>query len=93
MTELVNVEINAGEPLALGMRTITPFAQSVQFKLPGSTGGLIWNRPVSVLVQEGSGEEHVLSVPDVTRQTIWALWGGSLFMVLIGWLIIMIFRR
>ena len=61
--------------------------------LPGSIGGLIWNRPVSVLVQEGNGEEHVLSVPDVTRRSIWALWGGSLFMVLISWLILQGFRR
>jgi hypothetical protein len=52
MFEFMNVEIQAGEPVTIGEQTITPFAQSVQVRLPGMNGGFIWNRPVSVLVQE-----------------------------------------
>jgi hypothetical protein len=93
MTEFLNVEIRAGQPVQVGKRTITPFAQSFQLTFPGWIGGLIWNRPVSVLVQDEDGQEEVIPIPDVTRQTIWAFAGLSLVFTLVLWLLVKLFRR
>lgn len=93
MTELLNVEVRAGNPIAMGDRTVTPFAQSIQMKFPGLSGGLIWNRPVSILVQTNEGEERVLAVPDVTRQVIWALVGMSVLTALLAWSLTKLFRK
>jgi len=93
MTDFMNVEVRAGDPIAIGDRTVTPFAQSIQFRVPGLNGGLIWNRPVSILVQTNDGEERVLAVPDVTRQLIWALAAMSIITALLGWLITKLFRK
>ena len=89
---LLNVEIRAGDPISINEHTITPFAQSMQVTIPGMNGGLIWNRPVSILVQTKDGEEQVLSVPDVTRQTIWTLFGATILITLFAWLISCIFK-
>jgi hypothetical protein len=64
----------------------------MQVTIPGMNGGLIWNRPVSILVQTKDGEEQVLSIPDVTRQTIWMLFGATFMITLFAWLISRIFK-
>lgn len=93
MTEFLNVEIRAGQPVQVGRRIITPFAQSFQLTFPGWIGGLIWNRPVSVLVQDEDGQEEVIPIPDVTRQTIWAFAGFSLVLMLVSWILVKLYRR
>jgi hypothetical protein len=49
------------------------------------SGGIIWNRPVSVVVQSEGGVEQLLPVRDITRQVQLALFGGALFSVLTLW--------
>lgn len=92
MTEFLNVEIRAGQPVQVGKRTITPFAQSFQLTFPGWIGGLIWNRPVSVLVQDEDGQEEVIPISDVTRQTIWVFTGVSLLLMLVSWMLVKLTR-
>ena len=87
MTDFLNVEIQSGEPISYGARKITPFAQAVQLKIPGLNGGLIWNRPVAVLVEYENGDQHVLPVPDVTRKTQIRIMGAALIIVLTSWVI------
>ena len=72
------IETFPGETIQAGKTKITPFSQAVKFMLPGSRGGLIWNRPVSVLVQGDDGSEYVLPVVDVTRIAQLALLGIGL---------------
>jgi len=93
MTEFLNVEIRAGEPVTIGERTITPFAQSIQVTLPGLNGGFIWNRPVSVLVQSDDGQEEVLPITDVTRLAQVNLIGMSLGVIALIWLVSRIKRK
>lgn len=93
MFEFMNVEIQAGEPVTIGEQTITPFAQSVQVRLPGMNGGFIWNRPVSVLVQEKDGGEEVLPVIDVTRQALFGLAGLGLGTLILTCMIGRIIRK
>ena len=93
MTDFLNVEIRAGEPVSIGERTVTPFAQSIQITLPGQIGGFIWNRPVSVLVQSDDGKEEVLPITDVTRLVLFNLIGMSLGVIAFIWLVSRIKRK
>lgn len=81
---LITIENRAGASIQAGGRRITPFTQVVMLKIPGFTGGLIWNRPHAVLVQEADGTETVIPVTDMTRQAqvfllAAGLLGGFLF--------------
>jgi hypothetical protein len=81
------IETMPGETVQAGANKITPFSQAIKLTLPRSMGGLIWNRPVSVLVQGADGSEQVLPVVDVTRIAQLALLGIGLAGGFIFWLI------
>lgn len=93
MAEPLDVEINAGDPISADGYTLTPFAQSIKVTLPGFPGGFIWNRPVSILVENPDGNEQVIPIQDVTRQVVFGLIGVSLGIVMISWLISKMFRK
>jgi hypothetical protein len=68
-----------GEPVTLGDLIVTPEAQTLTVQLP--SGGLVWNRPSAVLIEQGDGIAR-LPVIDITRLAQVALWSLSLcFMV------------
>ena len=83
----ITIETMPGETIDVGKHKITPFSQAVKLIIPGSKGGLIWNRPVSVLVQEADGSEQVLPVVDITRVAQLALLGIGLAGGILFWLI------
>ncbi len=83
----LTIETLPGESIQTGPNKITPFSQVVKLMLPGSRGGLIWNRPVSVLVQGTDGSENVLPVVDITRIAQLALLGVGLAFGILFWLI------
>lgn len=83
----LTIETLPGESIQVGTNKITPFSQAVKIILPGSRGGLIWNRPVSVLVQGDDGSEQVLPVADVTRIVLLAMLGFGLASGFLFWLI------
>ena len=86
----ITIETMPGETIQAGTNKITPFSQAVKLILPGAMGGLIWNRPVSVLVQGADDSEQVLPVVDVTRIAQLALLGIGLAS---GILLLLIKRR
>jgi hypothetical protein len=83
---LLTIENRAGTPVQAGERRITPFVQVVSLQIPGLKGGLIWNRPHAVLVQEPDGTETVLPVPDITRLLQIFLLAAGLFAGLLFWM-------
>lgn len=87
MPKVINLETQGGQPISAGNFTLTPFAQSLRIRIPGLRGGLVWNRPISILVTGADGQEQVIPVPDVTRQVQWGLLGGGLAGSLLLWLI------
>jgi hypothetical protein len=87
LANLIHVETRAGNPILAGDRTIIPLAKSVRLQFPGWNGGVIWNRPVSVVIRTAGGEEQLLPVRDVTRQVQLALLGGMLGMALLSLLL------
>jgi hypothetical protein len=59
-------EKRSGEPLTLDNVQLTPQTRVLRVRFP--FGGLVWNRPVSVIV-ERAGKRETLRVPDVTLMT------------------------
>jgi hypothetical protein len=81
---ILTVENRAGRAIPFGNNTLVPFSQVWHLKLPWVRGGLIWNRPVSVVVQEGDQGEQIVPVQDITRQILWLLFGLSLISALLA---------
>jgi hypothetical protein len=86
LMDWITLETNAGEPVKVGDKTLTPLAQALRIKLPGFQGGLVWNRPASVVVQSADGQEQVLPVRDITRQAVWLILGAGLLGGVLAWL-------
>ena len=80
---LFHLETRTGEPISAGKTKIIPYSKVLHFPFPGIRGGIIWNRPLAVGVQEPEQEERVIPVPDVTRQVLWTLLGISLVCALL----------
>ncbi|MEP6994919.1 MAG: hypothetical protein ABI968_10390 [Acidobacteriota bacterium] len=58
-------------------RMLFPIARSLRVGWPGAAAGLVWNRPVSILVEEAGSYRHV-RVPDRTRELQWLILGAGL---------------
>lgn len=78
MPDFVSIETHSSAPVQREGFQLVPFVQTVRLQIPGLPGGLIWNRPVSVLVINANGEERALPIQDVTRQVVLALLGAAL---------------
>lgn len=73
--EIARWQTLSGEPVTIGDVTITPQAQALIIRLP--FGGLVWNRPVAVLVERG-GQTRRIPIIDVTRAVQLGLLGFGL---------------
>ena len=79
------VETRAANPLEAGTYTLVPLTKVVRVHIPGWLGGVIWNRPIAVVVNTG-GEEQVLPIRDLTRVIQFWIFGSGLLLVLSAWL-------
>ena len=70
---LIRLENRAGQTLQVGDKSLIPFASTVRLEFPGAAGGVIWNRPASLLIKNSDGSEQVIKLTDVTRQAQIAL--------------------
>ena len=83
---IIQTETKAGEPIQAGRVRAIPFSRVVRIQIPGLAGGVIWNRPTSVVVIDQDGEEQVFPVQDVTRQGQIAILAAGLLGSLLIWL-------
>lgn len=65
--KFISLETYAGEQIIAGDKRILPFSQALTIRFPSTNGGIIWNRPVSVLETSSDGGEQVIRIYDVTR--------------------------
>jgi len=83
----IHIRTNVGKAININGSTIVPIARSVHIRLPWVPGGIIWNRPVAVLVRHSDGTEYTLPVHDVTRRLqVLILTAGALGALLL-WLL------
>jgi hypothetical protein len=65
-----------------GDRLLVPISRSLTIRLPAVSGGLVWNRPLGLLV-ERSGERRFIPIRDRTRQLQWLLLGAGVAAALV----------
>ena len=85
-TSLISIETLTGQPIRINSTELRVRSQVVQLRLPVVIGGLIWNRPVAVLVRTWDGQEQMLPIPDLTRIAVLTLVGlcfGCMFLVIL----------
>lgn len=75
MTKFITIEHHSAAPIRHGDVTLTPFSKAMRLAIPGFPGGLVWNWPDSVLATYANGDEQIIPIRDVTRQTLWILAG------------------
>lgn len=84
---IFEIENKAARAVKSGSRQVIPFAQVIRLNVPGNkNGGLIWNRPVSILVREEDGQDLVIPILDITRQVQIFLIGLGLFGAFLIWI-------
>lgn len=82
MNRLVTVQWRAvaGNPVATGGVTVTPWSRALTIRLP--FGGFVWNRPTAVVV-ERAGRIERIPVRDVTRDAQLGLIVLALLLVIV----------
>jgi hypothetical protein len=82
---LLRIEILTGQPVKVKDIQLRVRSQVLQLRLPFASGGLIWNRPVAVLVSTPDGRDQILPIQDVTRTVMLliALCFVSMFMLML----------
>lgn len=74
----------SGEPIVAGDVVVTPESQALIVRFPH--GGFVWNRPVSIQVEDADSVRHI-PVPDVTRFVQWGLIAVTAALALAMWLL------
>lgn len=82
LKKIIQWQTMSGETITVGKAAITPQAQVLMLRLWRPLGGWVWNRPVSVLVEQGGRTER-LPIVDITRLVQLSLWGLGLIFSLI----------
>lgn len=79
------METRMSQPMRINNIELRIHSQLIQLRLPIANGGMIWNRPVAVVVRTLHGQKHVLPIPDLTRMVDLILAGlccGSVFFLI-----------
>jgi hypothetical protein len=90
---IIQYETRMGEPYETSGGRVTPFSKALIFRFPGGHGGLVWNRPTSLLVTREDGQERVVPIIDVTRNILLGLAGAVLACMIVVGLIAGLTRR
>ena len=85
-SSLLRVETLTGQSIRVKNAELRVRSQIVQIRFPVVIGGLIWNRPVAVLVRRRDGEEQMLPILDLARIVVFTLIGlcfGCMFLLIL----------
>ncbi len=78
--ELIQWQTISGDEITIGQVTVRPQSQALTIRWP--YGGLVWNRPVAILVQRGEQWTRI-PIVDVTRTVQLGLLGLGLILAVI----------
>ncbi len=88
MAERILVQqTSAGEPVIAGDIKIYPVARSYRLNFPSGHGGIVWNRPRSVIVEDVMGRRQIIPIQDYTRRMQIFTLAAGLITTLLTWLI------
>ena len=86
MQPRIEVATSPGKVVQIGKTRLIPYAQSYRLTISGFPGGLVWNRPVSILTVHPDGSEEVTPVLDITRRSVIGIWAIGILGVFVFWL-------
>ncbi len=84
-SSLMRSETRVGEPIRVHGATIFPVARVLRILPRSFFGGLIWNRPVAIVVQREDRADRVIPIVDATRQVQISLLAGGIAGGLFSW--------
>lgn len=90
LRDMVEWQNHAGETRTLGNASFTPLSQALVVRTP--VGGLVWNRPVAILVERDGQEQRIPIVNVLLRARLAAL-GLGLALAALGLIISGIRRK
>jgi LPXTG-motif cell wall-anchored protein len=74
-TSILRIETLTSPPITIPDAQLYVRSRLVQLRFPTANGGLIWNRPVAIVVRPLTGQEKVIPVLDMTRIAVFTLAG------------------
>jgi len=74
-SSILHIETLTGPPISIQDTQAQLRSQRVQLRLPAVNGGLIWNRPLAVVLRTSDDQEKIVRIADVTRTAVFALAG------------------
>jgi len=74
-TSILRIETLTSPPITIPDAQVYVRSRLVQLRFPAVNGGLIWNRPVAIVVRTPDGQEKIVPILDVTRLALLALAG------------------
>ena len=74
-TSILRIETRTGPPIKIPDGQLYVRSRLVQLRFPPANWGLIWNRPVAIVVRPSTGQEKVIPVLDMTRIAVLTLAG------------------
>jgi hypothetical protein len=92
MTEWIELETREGNPVQASGWKITPLSRALKIKFPFLNGGLVWNRPSSIIVEGPDQLQRTIQVEDTTRLAQIAI-VGAVFSTLLIFVILSQARR
>ena len=90
LLEIFQRQTCSGDPVKAGDIIVTPQSEAISLRWP--YGGLVWNRPVAVLVEKG-GQTERIPIVDVTRAVQLGLLGLSVILSIITFVVSIRHRR
>ena len=80
-------QTSAGEPVKVDDLTVYPVARSYRIDFPAAKGGIVWNRPLAVIVEDADGNRQILPVIDRTRQLQILIFAAGFLGTILTWLL------
>ena len=80
-------QTSAGEPVKVDDLTVYPVARSYRIDFPDAKGGIVWNRPLAVIVEDADGNRQILPVIDRTRQLQILIFTAGFLGTILTWLL------
>jgi len=86
---ILRIETLTGPAITIQDTQVHLRSQIVQLRFSRINGGVIWNRPVAVVVRTLEGKEKIVPIPDPTRYAMLTLSG----LCFIGMLLLISLKR
>lgn len=86
-------QTSAGDPIEVNDLTVYPIARSYRINVPKVHGGILWNKPLAVMVEDSLGNRQVIPVVDRTRLLQIAIFSAGFIFTMLTWFVFRVSRR